>query len=202
MDIGALFSEYGDDVFNLLVHMTRDRYAAEDLTQDTFIKAFRHDANVMNSALNRDLGKIVDIMGATRATKLHQMLTRETIIMDKVTFSDNGIERPALGPDPQAEQAIQSDFKQLLQMVPTQVKSIQAHLLSSASLQYPQVGDIISHSKIHGPRIHNPGGGDVPVCRERSVEKCDLCGMVGWEFNPITADIYKGHTECEVLHAS
>jgi RNA polymerase sigma-70 factor (ECF subfamily) len=38
----ALVDHYWDRLHRWLYHLTRDRHAAEDLTQDTFLKAFAH----------------------------------------------------------------------------------------------------------------------------------------------------------------
>lgn len=38
----SLVSSYWDRLYRWLYHLTRDRHTAEDLTQDTFLKAFAH----------------------------------------------------------------------------------------------------------------------------------------------------------------
>ncbi|GEO26689.1 hypothetical protein AAC03nite_24740 [Alicyclobacillus acidoterrestris] len=76
--------------------------------------------SVMHGALNNGWEKIVDEMGQSRASQLHEMLSRDTALMDKEAFADDG--PPA--PDPKGEKVIQSDYNQLVQMFPNQVKKI------------------------------------------------------------------------------
>jgi RNA polymerase sigma-70 factor (ECF subfamily) len=39
-DLGALYQQYASDVFRFALHLSRDRHQAEDLTSETFVRAW------------------------------------------------------------------------------------------------------------------------------------------------------------------
>ena len=108
---------------NLVDEMNRILFGGELDTSTVSTTASTDSA--LHSALNNHWEQIVNQIGKSKATELHVMLTRDTIIMDKEAFSDEG--GKWLLPNPQTEKQIQTDYNQLLKMFPKQVKAVQAN---------------------------------------------------------------------------
>ncbi|WP_026963102.1 hypothetical protein [Alicyclobacillus herbarius] len=73
---------------------------------------------LMHSAIDSGYEKAVKQMGEKRAAELHQMLTRDTIVMDRAAYSEGS------GPNLAAEKVMQADYKRLLKMFPAQIRQI------------------------------------------------------------------------------
>lgn len=82
MQLEDLFYQYADDVFTFLVYLLNDHALAEDVTQETFIKAMR--SLERGSQINRPKPWLLQIARRTAIDVLKQNKRTATLAMENV----------------------------------------------------------------------------------------------------------------------
>lgn len=82
LQIEDLFYQYADDVFTFLVYLLKDRPLAEDVTQETFIKAMR--SLERGSQIDRPKPWLLQIARRTAIDVLRQNKLPATLAMENV----------------------------------------------------------------------------------------------------------------------
>jgi RNA polymerase sigma-70 factor, ECF subfamily len=90
--LSYLYSRYADDVCRFVQSIVRDRYEAEDITQDVFAKLMR----VIGKYEERDVPFAAWIMRVARNAALDHVRSRRQIPVDEVWVSEDGNEQTSL----------------------------------------------------------------------------------------------------------
>jgi len=79
-DLGALYRQYAPDVFRFVLHLCRDRHQAEDLTSETFVRAWTAPEPIRSATVKGYLFTIARnlwLQGLRRSR--HQVEMEETL---------------------------------------------------------------------------------------------------------------------------
>jgi RNA polymerase sigma-70 factor (ECF subfamily) len=90
--LSYLYSRYADDVCRFVQSIVRDRYEAEDITQDVFAKLMR----VIGKYEERDVPFAAWIMRVARNAALDHVRSRRQIPVEEVWVSEDGNEQTSL----------------------------------------------------------------------------------------------------------
>ncbi len=87
LDFGILYETFADKVFKVAMVITKDKYLAEDIVQETFIKAY----NKIDSILDLEkMGAWLSTIASRTAIDLIRKEKRSgTILVDDIIFNEN-----------------------------------------------------------------------------------------------------------------
>jgi RNA polymerase sigma-70 factor (ECF subfamily) len=141
-DFARLFEEYSSPIYNYVLRMVADADRAADITQDTFIKAYRKLDTVTDAAATRSL--LYRIATNTAIDDMRRRRMTTTMPDDAPTFANRPDDRP--GPEAEVMSRTLDDRVQraLLTLRPNHRQCLLLSDLEDMSAQ--QIGEVMDLS--------------------------------------------------------